>query len=114
MAIQLQPTHQKPVLIKEALFGRKKNHRIDWSGLETKQCLYLARKMFTVETIARYTGLTVNQVRRRLKMKKISIADYRRGDTFESAQVLAHHTIYHNDQGKASLSPFKKKSRKRA
>lgn len=66
----------------------KRAHRVDWGGRITKTAVRLGGQGFHAETIARATGLTVNQVRYRLNKQGCALRDYRNGEGVAAKRIL--------------------------
>ena len=68
--------------------GRLQNGRIGWKLKENCSCMALAKKGFSLLTIADHTGLTVSQVVYRLKKVGLGVRDYRNGETHDAQIIL--------------------------
>lgn len=73
--------------------GLNSHGRIDWQSINNLSCLQLAQHGFHAATIAKATGLTINQVYYRYREVGIQLRDYRNGKTAVSRVVMQKYSV---------------------
>lgn len=73
---------------RQAYRGLNQHRRITWNDPYNRTCIALARAGFSIETIARETGLTKGQVIYRCGKKNLHVSDYRNGIGAKALAVL--------------------------
>lgn len=81
---------------KSTYLGLNSHHRISWNDPYNRTCIALAGKGFSIDTIARTTGLTKGQVIYRLRKKNLSVMDWRNGVSVRAIAALSQYAICRN------------------
>lgn len=76
--------------------GLNEHGRISWNDYYNRACVHWARNGLSIQTISRWTGLTVNQVVYRCRKKGLSVTDYRNGKSARAMTLYNQYQAHHN------------------
>lgn len=90
-----QRTYREKNSPRSAYLGLNDHYRVSWNDEYNRACMALVNLGFSIEVIARHTGLTRSQVMYRCRKRNASVLAYRNGTSSRALTILHRYLIAH-------------------